>query len=193
MLGQRVITAVALLALLLPALFAESLVPFALLTVLMISAAGWEWGRLNGLSMGKSLALGAAVGASCVLAWRAGWATAAPPAAWWVACGCWVLGGSAALRAGPAAWPRLSRGARLWVGWLVLSVAWLALAAAKSRGVGFILSALCLVWMAHRGLLRRPGIRSTQAGAIDQPGQELGGCLVRHGRGGSAVSWLDGR
>ena len=45
MLGQRVITAVALLALLLPALFAESLVPFALLTVLMISAAGWEWGR----------------------------------------------------------------------------------------------------------------------------------------------------
>ncbi len=148
MLGQRVITAVALLALLLPALFAESLVPFALLTVLMISAAGWEWGRLNGLSMGMSLALGAAVGATCVLAWRAGWATAAPPAAWWVACGCWVLGGSAALRAGPAAWPRLSRGARLWVGWLVLSVAWLALAAAKSRGVGFILSALCLVWMA---------------------------------------------
>ena len=116
MLGQRVITAVALLALLLPALFAESLVPFALLTVLMISAAGWEWGRLNGLSMGMSLALGAAVGATCVLAWRAGWATAAPPAAWWVACGCWVLGGSAALRAGPAAWPRLSRGARLWVG-----------------------------------------------------------------------------
>jgi phosphatidate cytidylyltransferase len=30
----------------------------------------------------------------------------------------------------------------------VLSVAWLALAAAKQRGLGFILSSLCLVWAA---------------------------------------------
>jgi phosphatidate cytidylyltransferase len=148
MLGQRVITAVVLLALLLPALLAQGLLPFAVLTVLMIAAAGWEWGRLNGLSMGASSALGAAVGATCLLAWRAGWASAAPPTAWWVACGCWVLGGSAALRAGPGAWPRLSRGVRVWVGWVVLSVAWVALAAAKTRGVGFILSALCVVWMA---------------------------------------------
>jgi phosphatidate cytidylyltransferase len=40
------------------------------------------------------------------------------------------------------------RGVRIVVGWLVLTVAWLALAAAKSRGLSFILSTLCLVWMA---------------------------------------------
>ena len=50
MLRQRVITALVLLALLLPALFASSPLPFALFTLVLISAAGWEWARLNGLA-----------------------------------------------------------------------------------------------------------------------------------------------
>jgi hypothetical protein len=45
MLGQRVITAIVLLALLVPALFASQPWPFHLLTLLLIAAAGWEWGR----------------------------------------------------------------------------------------------------------------------------------------------------
>jgi phosphatidate cytidylyltransferase len=148
MLLQRVITALVLLALLLPALLADSLLPFAALTLVMLGAAGWEWGRLNGVGQAGSLALGAAVAMACGAAWQAGWAVAAPAAIWWLACVCWVVGGAFALRAGPSAWPRLPLAARLLLGWLVLSVAWLALAAAKQRGLGFILSALCIVWMA---------------------------------------------
>ena len=44
MLKQRIITAVILLALLLPALLASATQPLALLTLVMIAAAAWEWG-----------------------------------------------------------------------------------------------------------------------------------------------------
>ena len=51
MLKQRVITALVLLALLLPALFAPTAEPLAGLALVLIAAAAWEWGRLNGLAM----------------------------------------------------------------------------------------------------------------------------------------------
>lgn len=148
MLLQRVITALVLLALLLPALLADSLLPFAALTLLMIGAAGWEWGRLNSLGMAGAVAMGAAVALTCGAAWWMGWAIAAPTIVWWVALVGWAIGGGLALRAGPKAWPQLPQAARLVLGWLMLSVAWLALAAAKQRGLGFILSAMCIVWAA---------------------------------------------
>jgi phosphatidate cytidylyltransferase len=148
MLLQRVITALVLIALLLPALLADSLWPFAALSLVMIGAAGWEWGRLNGLASVGAVLMGAAVAATCGAAWFAGWAEATPPAVWWVACVGWVIGGGIALRAGPPAWPKLPQVARLVLGWLMLSVAWLALTAAKQRGLGFILSAMCIVWAA---------------------------------------------
>jgi len=148
MLLQRVITALVLLALLLPALLADSLLPFAALTLLMIGAAGWEWGRLNSLSAAGAVAMGGVVALTCAGAWWMGWAFAAPTIVWWVALVGWAIGGGLALRAGPKAWPQLPPAARLVLGWLMLSVAWLALAAAKQRGVGFILSAMCIVWAA---------------------------------------------
>ena len=52
MLRERVITALVLLALLLPALFAPIAWPFAALSLLAVAAAGWEWARLNGLRSG---------------------------------------------------------------------------------------------------------------------------------------------
>lgn len=148
MLLQRVITALVLMAVLLPALLATSLWPFAALSLVMIGAAGWEWGRLNGLGAFGAVLLGAAVAATCGAAWWAGWAAATPTVVWWIACAGWVIGGGIALRAGPPAWPKLPQAARLVLGWLMLSVAWLALTAAKQRGLGFILSAMCLVWAA---------------------------------------------
>jgi len=148
MLLQRVITALVLVALLLPALLVGTLLPFAALTLVMLGAAGWEWGRLNGLAGAGAWAMGLAVALTCAAAWWAGWAGTTPPAVWWLAVACWVLGGSWALRNGPAAWPQVPRAGRLVLGWLILSVGWLALAAAKQRGLGFILSALCVVWAA---------------------------------------------
>ena len=60
MLKQRVITALVLLAILLPALFASTPVPFIALSLVLIAAAAWEWARLNGLKGGAAIATGAA-------------------------------------------------------------------------------------------------------------------------------------
>ena len=148
MLGQRIVTAVVLLALLLPALFAAVAWPFALLTLLMIAAAGWEWGRLNGAGASLSLVFGGLLAAACAAALFAGWTLQAPPAAWWAATLVWVLGGAWALKAGPAGWPLLPKGVRWALGLVGLWTAWLALASAKITGINFILSVFCLVWAA---------------------------------------------
>lgn len=148
MLFQRVVTALVLLALLVPAMLASNVLPFMALTWLLIGAAGWEWGRLNGASSIVSWLMGALVASLCGLAWLADWHRFAPPWVWWMACGAWVLGGAWALRVGPSAWPRVPMHLRWIIGVLALSVAWLALASARVQGLNFLLSALCLVWMA---------------------------------------------
>lgn len=148
MLRQRIVTALVLLAFLLPALFASVAWPFAVLSLLLIAAAGWEWARLNGLVGIASVALGASLAAGCAAALAAGWVTAAPSFVWWLATLVWVLGGALALRAGVAGWPQVPRSARLVIGWLALWTAWLAMAGAKAMGLNFILSLFCLVWMA---------------------------------------------
>ena len=147
MLKQRVITALVLLALLLPTLFAKPAWPFALLTLIGFSAAGWEWSRLNGAAAPAPM-LAVVLGIACAGAFWAGWGVAAPAAAWWIATVVWVLGGGWVLRSGTVAWPQLPRGVRVAVGLALLWTAWLALVNAKSIGVNFILSVFCLVWAA---------------------------------------------
>ncbi|MBE7425233.1 MAG: phosphatidate cytidylyltransferase [Ideonella sp.] len=148
MLAQRVATALVLLALWLPTLWMTSAWPFMLLTLLLVSLAAWEWGRLNGL------APPAAWGCGLVLA-LAGVATAwaSPPMhelqwLWWLAAAAWVAGGALALRAGPTRWPALPRPLRIALGLALLAVAWWALAQARIVGVNYLLSVLCVVWMA---------------------------------------------
>ena len=55
MLKQRAITAVALLAVLLPTLFMSSPEPFIVLALFMVAAGAWEWGRLSGLTFQQAL------------------------------------------------------------------------------------------------------------------------------------------
>ena len=147
MLKQRIITALVLVAILLPALFAPMAWPFALVSLVAIAAGGWEWGRLNGAGA-ASLAVGAVVGIICGAALWAGWSEAAPRWIWWVAFGVWVLGGAFVLRGGPKAWPAVPVALRLVLGVVLLFTAWLALATAKAIGINFILSVFCLVWAA---------------------------------------------
>ena len=148
MLRQRVITALVLVGLLLASLYAPGLWPFALLTLLLMAAAGWEWGRLNQAAPALALAMGAAVAVGGAAAWAAGWTVQAPTWLWASALALWLVGGALALRSGPAAWPRLSRVGRWALGLLAIWLAWLALAQARSVGINFMLSVLCLVWMA---------------------------------------------
>jgi phosphatidate cytidylyltransferase len=56
--------------------------------------------------------------------------------------------GAWALRAGPAGWPQLPRWSRWGLGLVVLWAAWLAIASARVRGINFMLSVFCVVWMA---------------------------------------------
>ncbi|MCE9661187.1 MAG: phosphatidate cytidylyltransferase [Burkholderiales bacterium] len=147
MLKQRILTALVLLALLLPALLVQAAWPFALLTLLAIAAAGWEWARLNGAGR-AAIGLGIGLGVACLLAFLAGWTTSAPRQAWWAAMAVWVLGGAWALRGGVAGWPRVPQAVRLGIGLLALWTAWLAMLNAKAGGLNFILSIFMIVWTA---------------------------------------------
>ena len=151
MLLQRVITAVVLLALLLPSLWVATPWPFALLTLLLIAAAGWEWSRLNGVAPVAALGPGAVLALAGLWAVYTGSVAKVPAAVWWATAAAWLVIGSLALRGGPSAWPRWPVVLRLALGLLALWVAWLALAKARTVGVNFLLSALCLVWVADIG------------------------------------------
>ncbi|HEY6086639.1 MAG TPA: phosphatidate cytidylyltransferase [Burkholderiaceae bacterium] len=148
MLLQRVITAVLLLALLLPTLWVASPWPFALLTLLLVAAAAWEWSRLNGVAALAAVGPGALLALAGLLAVRAGSVGSIPAPVWWATAATWLVVGSAALRGGVSSWPRWPAVARLAFGLLALWVAWLALVQARAIGVNFLLSALCLVWVA---------------------------------------------
>lgn len=148
MLKQRVITAVVLLAILLPALFWRSPHPFALVALVLIAAAAWEFGRLNGCSEAAAVALGVLCLVLCAAAWAAGWLER-PLRFLWLATGAaWVLGGALLLRRGVRGWPGVPRVVRLGGGILALWLAWLAVAQARVTGINFLLSILVLVWVA---------------------------------------------
>ena len=148
MLLQRVITALVLVGLLLASLSSANPWPFALLTLALMAAGGWEWGRLNQAGPGLAVAMGAAVAAGGAVALFSGWVQNAPPLLWILVTSLWLVAGVVALRNGPASWPQLPRAARWVIGLVALWAAWLALAHARVIGVNFMLSVLCVVWMA---------------------------------------------
>ena len=148
MLKQRVITAMILLAILLPALFYKTPVPFCALALLMIAAGAWEWGRLNSLGFIGSLGLSATCVVACGLSWYAGLLERPLPILWAVAGATWVLAGGWLLRSGVAGWPHIPKGLRLTGGLVALWAAWLAISQARVMGIEFLLSVLLLVWVA---------------------------------------------
>ena len=148
MLRQRVITAVVLLAILLPALFYRTALPFCAVALVLIAAGSWEWGRLNGCAQGLSVALAFACVLLCGLSWYAGLLDKPLPTLWALAGGSWVLAGAWLLRQGVPGWPRIPKGVRLLGGLVALWLAWLAVAQARIIGINFLLSVLLLVWVA---------------------------------------------
>src|SRR6218665_1992981 len=141
MLAQRVVTALVLLAIVLPALWYPSTIPFALLVLALGAAGAWEWGRLSGLGQAGSWALGAACSVLCGASWALGLVGL-------LGGGRWVLAVVWLLRAGLPAWARIPAAARRVAGVLALWLAWLAVVQAQYVGSNFLLSVLLLVWVA---------------------------------------------
>lgn len=152
MLMQRLITAAVLLAMLIPALLSTLHWPLSALLTLLVAAAGWEWGRLNGLKPAGALAAGAVCLLLCAMAWLLGWPQQ-PDLGWaawlWIAAGlAWTCTAIALLVCGVGAWHQVPRWLRLAAGLLALSLTWLAMLQARAVGLNFLLSVLMLVWVA---------------------------------------------
>jgi len=148
MLKQRIITALILLALLLPALFATQPEPFAFLTLILIAAGAWEWGRMNGLGPKAAMLSGALGLAGGVMFWHSGWMRQPLATLWLLTGAAWVLLGAWMLRRGVAGWAQWPMALRWPLGLTALCLAWLALAQARWTGPNFLLSVLVLVWAA---------------------------------------------
>ena len=156
MLKTRIITALVLLALVVPSLFFLPQAYWALLVALFIGVAAWEWGGLLGYAQSGRLLLGAAMAALCsavsLLApaaigvgagdgMAAGWVVAA----YGIAAVFWCLVIPLWLR---QKW-RLTHGLPgLVVGLVVLFPTWLALVQLRLAGPGALLAILAIVWMA---------------------------------------------
>ena len=151
MLRERVITALVLLALLIPAVMARSPLPFALLTIVLIGAAGWEWARLCGLPRAAAIASGVLLGLACAAIAPLGGGIGGvefPAEAWGAIAVLWVVGGALALRAGPDGFRALNAALRFVLGWVLIAAAWAALIASWERGLAYLASVCALVWFA---------------------------------------------
>ena len=148
MLKQRVITALVLLLILLPALFYHSPVPFCAISLVLIAAAAWEWARLNGYGPVGSLIAGCVCVVVCSVTWWLGVLDQSLAVLWLFAGAVWVLAGAWVLHRGVSAWSGHPQVIRLVSGLVALGLAWLAVAQARVIGINFLLSILVLVWVA---------------------------------------------
>ncbi|MEY2993233.1 MAG: hypothetical protein RL357_168 [Pseudomonadota bacterium] len=149
MLKQRIITAVILLALLVPALLARNALYFNVLTLVLMAAGAWEWGRMQGLIAPWSVLFGVGIAA---LLWTL-LALGVDPSQFklllsWCVLLMWGPGLAWMLRKGLTQWSSLHLVLRLCLGWCAIAMAWLALVYAKSMGLNFLASILALVWAA---------------------------------------------
>jgi len=151
MLRQRVITAVLLLAVLLPAVFYPQPMAFAVVATLLIAAGGWEWARLNLMSSTEAWATGVACGLACAV-WLYGTdGFVAAGGLWLMVTAVWILGGSWLLARGAKAWVSVPKAVRWLAGVACLCAAWLAVTQARIIGINFLFSVMVLVWVADIG------------------------------------------
>lgn len=154
MLKTRVITALALMALLLPSLFFLPQSGWALLIAGFIGVGAWEWGALLGWRSSNRIFLGVLVAALC--AFLSLWDAAAVGANEFLPARPWVFAayGASALFWGGVIpfWLRgkwaLGAYSGLLVGAVVLIPTWLAMAQLRAVGPGLLLAVFAVVWMA---------------------------------------------
>ena len=152
MLKQRIITALALFVILLGVLSYPSPWAFPLFMTVLVSAAGWEWGRLSGLTGAAAWSCAVAMALACA-GLMLGGGNFAHHTLWaWVATAwsaIWLLYAYWLLRAGIPAWQRIPRAVRLVLGFVSLGMAWIAIVWLHGQnGISYLLSVIALVWMA---------------------------------------------
>ena len=156
MLRTRVITALALLAVVLPSLFFLPQSGWALLVALFIGVGAWEWGALLGFGRGARLLTGsaltilcaatallfpAAIGAADEQLLAAPWVLAAHGTSaifWCLVIPFWLR----------AKWKLPAGLSGLLVGLVVLFPTWLALVQLRVAGPGVLLAIMATVWIA---------------------------------------------
>ncbi|MDH4449526.1 MAG: phosphatidate cytidylyltransferase [Rhodoferax sp.] len=148
MLGLRVLTAVGMLAVLLPAVFFPAPLAFAVVAAVLVACATWEWFVLNGGGRRQALAAGVVSLVVCGLLWKFAPSAATHQSVWIASAVLWAAGVCALLYAGVPGWKALHPVMRQWVGFVMLCVAWLAVVLARMRGINFLFSVMALVWVA---------------------------------------------
>ncbi len=148
MLKQRIFTALALLLVLLPAVFYSDIRFLAFIGLILIGASTWEWARLNHCSQIISIAWGFASVAICSVIYFTDSFFYFDFYFWTCAAACWVLLGGYLLQGGHPRWLRTNQIVRMVSGLSILVSSWIAIYLSKSIGTGFLLSILILVWVA---------------------------------------------
>jgi len=147
MLKTRVITAVVLLAILLPILFFLPPLVWAGVTLLLLAAGGWEWARMVKLQQPLLLAaLILVLGLVCLEMKQAeAWSATMSVTIYALATVFWLL-------VAPL-WMKRKHDLLRWYAMapFVLLSAWLALIEARAQGVAFMLTLMLLVWLADIG------------------------------------------
>ena len=182
MLKTRILTAVVLLLLFIPALLIERHEPWLMLTLVLMVLAAWEWGRAiqaqaqaqtqdpapapapapESFSAGNPpLPLGESA-PNAVLSYALAALTALGGGCIWVANGfeilptwasvllglLWIYFFSLLFMGGLARWARAPLWFKAMAGWCVLLGTWWSIAVAQEVGSAFLLSILCVVWVA---------------------------------------------
>ena len=148
MLRQRIITAIILIAILLPSALYPSTTPLGVVALILIAAGAWEWARMNGVESTAAVGFGLVCASLCILTWITG-LVQTPLRGFWIAMGgAWVLFGGWLLRFGVVAWRKVPVFVALLGGLIALWAAWLAVLQARTIGVNFLFSVLVLVWVA---------------------------------------------
>ncbi len=148
MLKQRIITALVLLGVLIPAFLHADPFWLALAGMVFISAATWEWGRLNQLNPFQAMGLALLCALMCGLVWQFQ-LFAYFDRMFWLGVGCiWVLLGTFLLVKGVSQWSTIALPLRRVGGMVLLWSTWLSLMVSKVIGTEFLMSVLLLVWMA---------------------------------------------
>lgn len=148
MLKQRILTALVLLGILIPALFHPNAFWIALAGMVLVSAAAWEWGRLNQLGLLSALWMAAFCILFCTLVWHLNLFNYFDRGFWLLLGGLWVLLAGFLLAGGVQRWSRIPFVLRWGVGVLLLCCTWLALITSKIFSIDFLMSVLLVVWMA---------------------------------------------